>query len=126
MTNRTRLAEAAERLDGIIAEIKARQCEATGAGPLPAPVRSPPGRHPDLEWQRNYATRTIRPHVRGESAPSMLQSVVAPPVERPQPPEPLPAHASARAPTGGYIGAALGKPAKKRGVLARLFRGSDR
>jgi hypothetical protein len=122
----SRFADTADRLDCLIADIKARQCDATGAGPQPTPVRPPPGRHPDQDWQRAYATRTIRLHGRGESAPAPMQSVVAPPVELPQPPEPLPGKPVGPAPATGHIGAALGKPAKKRGVLARLFRGSDR
>lgn len=122
----SRFADSADRLDRFIADIKARQCDATGAGPLPVPDRQPPGQHPDLGWQRAYATRTIRPGSRGESAPVPMQSVVAPPVELPQPPEPQPGKPVGPAPATGHIGAALGKPAKKRGVLARLFRGSDR
>jgi hypothetical protein len=121
-----RFADTAGRLDRLIADIKARQCGATGAGPQPAPDRQPPGQHPDQEWQRAYATRTIRSGARGESAPVPMQSVVAPPVEQPQPPEPPPGKPVRPAPATGHIGAALGKPAKKRGVLARLFRGSDR
>lgn len=121
----SRFADTADRLDRFIADIKARQSEATGAGPLPAPVRPPPGLNPDQEWQRAYATRTIRPGARGEPAP-VLQSVVAPPAELPQPPEPRPGKPVGPALATGHIGAALGKPAKKRGVLARLFRGSDR
>ncbi len=122
----SRFADTADRLDRLIADIKARQCDATGAGQQPAPVRPPPGQHPDQEWQRAYATRTIRLRGRGEAAPALMQSVVAPPVELPQPPEPPPGKPVGPAPATGHIGAALGKPAKKRGVLARLFRGSDR
>jgi hypothetical protein len=125
MTRNSRFAEAVGRLDRLIAGIKAGQFEATGAGPLlPAPVRLRSGRHPDQEWSRNYAARTIR--ARGESAPPAPDHAVPQMSEGLRQPGALPPEAAPPVPAGGHIGAALGKPARKRGVLARLFRGADR
>ncbi|GAA0555616.1 hypothetical protein [Rhizomicrobium electricum] len=125
MTNR--FAETAGRLDRFIAEVKTRQYQATGAGPQPqVPARPLSGRHPDLDWQQTYAARTILPRGRGESAPSAPGFEVAPHAERPQSREPIAEMPGGPASAGGYIGAALGKPPKKRGVLARLFGGRDR
>jgi hypothetical protein len=125
MTNR--FAETAGRLDRYIAEVKTRQYEATGAGPQPqTPVRPLSGRDPDRYWQQNYAARTILPRSRGESAPSAPAFEGAPYAGRPQTPEPVTEMPGGPAFAASHIGAALGKPAKKRGVLARLFRGRDR
>ncbi len=123
----SRFADAASRLDHLIAEVKARQFDVTGTlPPPPEPVRAPPGRHPDESWQRAYASRSIRPQRRGEPAVPMPDYALPPPAERPPLPPDIAGQQRPANINGGHIGAGLGKPAKKRGVLARLFRGRDR
>ncbi len=124
----SRFAEAAARMDRFIQEVKARQFAATGATlpPVAAPRSLP---HPDEDWQRRYASRLIRPLRPGESAAPMPQSAVPLLPERPRFPNVLPlenvSDPAQRVQNGGHIGAVLGKPGKKRGLLRRLLRGRD-
>jgi len=124
----TRFAEATERMDRFIQEVKARQFAATGAklppGPPPRPVLGP-----DEDWQTRYAFRSIRSLKRGESTAPMPQFVAPPQPERPRFPDTLPPEKVSgpvpRKLNTGHIGATLGKPGKKRGFLGRLLRGRD-
>jgi hypothetical protein len=121
-------AEAAERMDRFIQEVKSRQFAATGAKLPPAPPPRPM-LHPDEDWQTRYASRSIQPLKRGE-APAPMPQFAAPPLsERPRFPDALPpgkvSDPVPRTHNGGHIGAALGKPGKKRGLLGRLLRGRD-
>jgi hypothetical protein len=124
----SRFAEAVDRMDRFIQDVKARQFAATGAKLPPAP-RPRPVLHPDEDWQTRYATRSIRPLRRGES-PAPMPEFAAPLLpERPRFPDTLPSEkVSDPVPRGsppGHIGAVLGKPGKKRGLLGRLLRGRD-
>jgi hypothetical protein len=123
-----RFTEAADRLDHTIEEIKARQYDATGTKPPPAPKPTRRPLNPDEDWAKSYATHAIRPPRRGESAPPAPgfkpRFNIVSRSKRPRFPDGPGPKAAAPAPeisAPGHIGGVLGKPAKKRGVLARLF-----
>lgn len=125
---RSPFAAAADRLDRVVAEVKERQYAATGQKVMPRPPSSslPLGD----AWLRLYSSRTIRALRQGESVPPMPEFAV--PTDSPQPrrPQGLPVGQAARLNinadiNAGHIGAGLGKPGPKRGLLRRLFRGND-
>lgn len=121
---RSHFAEAADRLEHTIEELKARQYDATGTKPPPAPTPTRQPLNPDEAWAKSFATHSMTTR-RGESA-SPAPGYKLPRSERPRIPDmPKPARPEPARETGvsGHIGGALGKPAGKRGLLARLFRG---
>ena len=137
MSPRSTFSAAADRLDSVVREVKQKQFDATGVTAIPVPPAM--GGHPEEAWMRDYATHSIgrlRPGVPPQSA------FLAPPVQRPKRPRlaeeaqkrgewaagghgGVSAEPSAGQTAGGHIGAALGKPAPRRGLFGRLFRRRD-
>jgi hypothetical protein len=113
--NRASFAEAAERFDRIVQKVKAEQFARTGVKNPPC-APEPAAAHPQETWERNYATHAVRPG-RPLGAPPRLWGVSRPeepPAAPPRPPQ---------AALSGPIGLAIGKPARKRSWVRRLFRG---
>jgi hypothetical protein len=124
MKSISRFADAAGRLDRFVAEIKARQYDGTGTLPLPPPQ---PGRgHPDAQWQQHYGTRSIRAGRTSEMTFTLPEDVLPVPAgpRRPNPAVETPGTPVATK-INGPIGAALGKPIRRRSFLGRLLRGRD-
>ena len=115
------LLEAAERFDGLARAIKDNQLAATGARCIVPDA--PAVLHPEEDWARRFATRTIRP-APGGGPP--LSGLAAPSAEGPEPPvfaESTRPAARPEGAAGGHIGSGLGKPAPRRSWLARVLKG---
>ncbi len=108
---RTSFADAAERLERIVREVKAKHLGRTGKPP--PPPSEPNATHPQEAWERKYGTHAVRPG-RPLKAPPQLWGL-SPPAAPAAPPKPFQAD--------GPIGLAIGKPARKRSWVRRLFQG---
>lgn len=115
------LFDAAERLDRIVQDVKAKQFDATGVSLIP--VEAPPVLHPEEAWTRRFASHSIRPK-RAEGGRPPLSSFMAPPADMPQKPVfSAPATEFDGRPGAGHIGSMFGKPGPRRSWVGRLFRG---
>jgi hypothetical protein len=125
---RSPFAAAADGFDRLALAVKDKELARTGA--KRAVPDFPPALHPEEAWARSYATHVISP--KQEKGRLPLSGFVAPPAEMPKMPD-LPAgpqhmmqSGQVEADAGTHIGAGLGKPAPRRSLLGRLFRGPAR
>jgi hypothetical protein len=113
---RTLFADAAGLFESVVRQVKASQRARTGAK-APPPAPEPATEHPQTAWERRYATRAFRPGRPPAPLPLWGLSPPEAPASGEAPQNPLPASPS------GPIGLAIGKPARKRSWVRRLFRG---
>lgn len=128
------LSAAADRLDRLVLSVKHQQYDSTGLKGVPQPLPVKPD--PEEDWARQFGTRIFT--TGGESGtPAPWQRLARRPLAgpdrtlRPGPVrlavvEPEEKRAEIPQNTGGegHIGAGLGKAARRKGFLGRLFHGS--
>lgn len=125
---RTPLSAAADRLDRFVREVKERQLEANGVKGMPLPNR--PVADPDEAWMREHAIHAIRKRQLGEVTdlpPRVARMAWRPhPLGLPEKKTPIRPEPGAGLLREGHIGAGLGKPGPKHGILSRIFHRHDK
>lgn len=121
------LLKAAERMERMMRSTKEKQVAETRSRLLPEAPETPRP-DPAKEWARKHAVRTIRGMAKPAEAPA--EPLLTPPAQQGEsaPQTATPAAPAFDAPqkmqgNSGHIGASLGKPAPRKGLIGRLFRG---
>lgn len=122
----SRLADAVDRLDRMVQDIKHLQYEATGLSRIPLPPRL--GADPLADWNRRFSVWSLKPLQGAGRAPPLFALPLAGQPKKPvfsDKAAPLDGRTFApenQARNGGHIGAILGKAGPRRGLFNRLFR----